>query len=224
MRVQTKVAMKRSLVLKVSFPIAHFGFERENSPDDSAQTSNGSKHGQASLEQNNPALRDDVARLAIKHAPVIPTVSRRHGIAVLGASRSGSRKGGEPEDDEDGVDDEHCNDVVELVQAGNLFRQDNVQDGDPGEQGLGVWMLVLRAVVGESCVTYDGEREAFFVEVGVVHHARAEGEDDEGDEHRDAAQDGDPDWGPEDVIRHALFVLWCLHCEVLSSLRAKIIV
>lgn len=67
-------------------------------------------------------------------------------------------------------------------------------------------------------MTYDGEGEAFFVEVGVMHHASAETEDDERDEHGETAEHHDPDGCPEDVVRHALFILWCLHREVLSSL------
>lgn len=64
-------------------------------------------------------------------------------------------------------------------------------------------------------MTYDGEGEACFVEVGVVDQACAETEDDERDEHGKTAEHHDPDGCPEDVIRHALFILWCLHREVL---------
>lgn len=60
--------------------------------------------------------------------------------------------------------------------------------------------------------TYNGEGETFFVEVGVVNHATAETDDDEGDEELEAADDHDPEGSVKDVIALGLFH-GLLHCK-----------
>lgn len=158
----------------------------------------------------NGTPEDDIAALAVYDASIVVAVAHSDGHDVLGPTRSSSSPGGEPENDEKAIDDEDGEDAVRAAQAGDLFGQDDVGDCKPGKERLDD---VRKGFGGERMLrTYDGEGEAFFVEVGVVHQAAAEADDDEGDEELETADDGDPEGSVEDVIAPGLFHR-LLHCE-----------
>lgn len=174
----------------------------EEQPHQRTQTSNGGSHGKTALEQDDIALHhlfngaSAVACLAVDQTTIVNTAVHSHGHDVGSALGSHGRKGGEPEDDEQGIDYDDGDDVVGAAEADNLFGEDDVADAEPGEEG-------------------DSETEALFVEVGIVHQGGAKAEDDDGQQDLKATDDGDPEGGFKHMVVRSLFMsllVRLLHC------------
>jgi hypothetical protein len=94
--------------------------------------------------------------------------------------------------------------VVRLVQRRKLLREDDVGDNDPGEEGLALVSSCSPRTPIWRGFTYNRQREALFVEVGVVHETTRQADDDQGDEDLESADDEHPNRRLEDVRRRVL--------------------
>lgn len=125
-RVQTKVAIKRSLQLYlVSKASINSNRNHSNSPDQGSEASDGGKHVTTRLEEDHVTLLDKVALLvaclAVKQAAVVEAAVDPDIEFELGALGSHGGKGCKPEDHHDTVKDDDGNDMIEFVQSGQLL-------------------------------------------------------------------------------------------------------
>lgn len=112
--------------------IAQVGY----SPVQGAEAGNGGHHVPARLPEDDVASLADGAGLAVDETAVVEARVHIDGDDISGTLGGDGGKGREPEDDEETVQDEDGDDVVAGVEGGDLLREDDVADDDPGEQAL----------------------------------------------------------------------------------------
>lgn len=111
---------------------------KSNSPYQRAQTSDGTKHVLPTLEQNSSLLKRPLpeAIQTVDIAAIIVAVARAH-LHLERSPASGRRsKRSQPQNDEERLKGEHCNDVVGFVPGGDVLSEEEVEDDDPGEDRL----------------------------------------------------------------------------------------
>lgn len=173
------------------------GSGEENVPSPCPETGSRRHDGSARLvEDNGAGLEIAALRLPAVQAVVVIVVE-----AVLGTLGGGGGKGREPQDQEEGVEGEEGDNVVAGAAGGDALGQDAVQDAEPCENGLEGSLSIYETRWREGeCWTYSSNAQSHDIEVSARDEPRRQGEDDEGQDNLQDADDEYPQGRAEDVV------------------------